>query len=78
MPELDHLPHEMVALFVARGNTPLSAIVAAGYPRDPELAKALLRRPQIAARVEELRPQFAEAIQTEIEQYPDIDPDVET
>lgn len=66
MPELDHLPHEMFALFVARGNHPLSAAVAAGYPRDPELARALLKQPRIAARIKELQPTFHQMYRTRV------------
>ena len=64
MAELPHIPHEMFALFVARGNHPVSALVAAGYPRDPDLAVALLRQPRIAARVAELEPIFHEMYRT--------------
>lgn len=66
MPELDHLPHEMFAIFVARGNHPLSAAVAAGYPRDPEMAQALLKQRSIAARIEELKPIFHQMYRTRV------------
>lgn len=56
MPALEHIPHEMFANFIARGNHPVSAAVAAGYPRDPDVAKALLRVEKIADRVAELKP----------------------
>jgi hypothetical protein len=59
MPELLHKAHEMFALFVANGNNVLAAAVAAGYPRDLEMAELLEKQPRIKNRIEELRPLFS-------------------
>ncbi len=46
----------MFCHFVARGNLPVIAYAAAGYPRDEGAAKVLMRLKRIAARIEELKP----------------------
>lgn len=56
MPALVNERHEMFCRFVARGNLPEVAYVAAGYQRNPEAARILVTLPMIAARIEELRP----------------------
>lgn len=58
MPELIHDAHEKFALFVANGNHVLAAAVAAGYPRDLDMAESLARQPRIRDRIAELRPLF--------------------
>ncbi|WNL50798.1 terminase small subunit [Ruegeria phage RpAliso] len=60
MPALDNERHEMFAHFVARGNIPVTAYVAAGYIRDPDAAEVMSRHPTIAARIDELRPLYHE------------------
>lgn len=66
VPALEHIPHEMFAHFVARGNHPLTAAVAAGYPRDPDMARALLKQKRIKARIEELKPIFDKMYRTRV------------
>lgn len=56
MAKLENEKHEMFCHFVARGNLPVIAYVAAGYKRDEGAAEALMRLPRIAARIEELKP----------------------
>lgn len=58
MPELDNPKHEVFCHAVARGNSPVSAYVGAGYPRDPDAAEALTRTPRIKARIAELMPHY--------------------
>lgn len=66
MPKLEHEKHEMFCHFVARGNLPVVAYVAAGYQRNTEAAEALMRLPRIAARIEELKPIYHEKYRTRV------------
>lgn len=56
MPQLGNPKHEMFCHFVARGNLPVVAYVAAGHMRDEGAANALARLSRIAERIEELKP----------------------
>ncbi|AMO44263.1 terminase small subunit [Ruegeria phage vB_RpoS-V10] len=58
MPKLEHEKHEMFCHFIARGNLPLTAYVAAGYPRNLDAALALIKVPMIAARIAEIQPTY--------------------
>jgi len=51
MPKLDR---EMFCPFITRCNLPLTAYIAAGYPRNLDTALALL----IAARIAEIKPVY--------------------
>lgn len=60
MAKLEHEPHEMFCHFIARGNLPVTAYVAAGYPRNPDAAEALMKVAKIATRIAELKPYYHE------------------
>jgi hypothetical protein len=66
MPELEHPPHEKFAMFLARGNHVLSAFVAAGYPRNIDMARSLAKQPSIKKRVAELLPIFHAIYRTRV------------
>jgi hypothetical protein len=66
MTKLEHGPHELFCNIVARGNLPLVAYVGAGYRRDKKAAEALLKVPNIAARIEELTPIYFEIYRSRV------------
>lgn len=60
MPALEHVKHEAFALSVAEGKTLLEAHKQAGYVPDAGNAKRLRKRPEVRARIAELRQEAAE------------------
>lgn len=56
--KLEHEKHEMFCHFIARGNLPLTAYIAAGYSRNLDAALALLKQPLIKARIAEIQPVY--------------------
>ena len=66
MPALVNERHEMFCHFVARGNLPEIAYVAAGYERNPEAAHILMGLPLIADRIAELRPSYHQKYRTRV------------
>lgn len=66
MAALEHIRHEMFCNFVARGNAPLTAYVAAGYAPNKAAALALLKIKVIAARIKELKPFYHEKYRTRV------------
>lgn len=60
MGALENVKHEAFALEVAEGKTLLEAHKGAGYVPDPGNAKRLRKRPEVRARIAELRSEAAE------------------
>jgi phage terminase small subunit len=60
MPALENVKHEAFALEYAEGRTLLEAHKAAGYVPDAGNAKRLRKRPEVRARIQELRQEAAE------------------
>lgn len=60
MGALENVKHEAFALEVAEGRTLLEAHKGAGYVPDPGNAKRLRKRPEVRARIAELRQEAAE------------------
>lgn len=60
MPALRHVPHEVFALAIAENRPLLEAHKAAGYVPEPGNAKRIRNRPEVRARIDELRNEAAE------------------
>lgn len=60
MPALRHVPHEVFALAIAENRPLLEAHKAAGYAPEPGNAKRIRNRPDVRARIDELRREAAE------------------
>ena len=60
MPALENVNHEAFCLEIAEGKTLLEAHKAAGYAPDAGNAKRLAKRPEVRARIAELRQEAAE------------------
>lgn len=60
MPALQHVPYEVFSLAIAENQTLLEAHKAAGYVPDAGNAKRIRKRPEVRARIDELRREAAE------------------
>lgn len=60
MPALRHVPHEVFALAIAENRPLLEAHKEAGYVPEPGNAKRIRNRPEVRARINELRNEAAE------------------
>jgi hypothetical protein len=60
MPPLKNSRHEAFAIAVAKGQTSVQAYEDAGYSRDAVMAYRLTKRPEVRARIDELKAKIEE------------------